>query len=391
MTVQSSPAEAAGRPTYSRQQLEQYFDLICLPAERRRFSLSTETNGGSTNGLSDKADDLAYLSLLMKHQVVRVPFENLTQHYSWHKIVDPRPSHLYKKIVGAASPAVPRPPTQNGDRDNSAVPIGGGRGGYCMEVNSFFHTVLLSLGFDVYLAGARVWSPTEKRYSGFSHCVNIVTISGVRYLVDVAFGGNVAIAPLPLPDFEFAEEGAGPTHEHIPPARMRVVRAPISQGLSRARGHNLGWVYQIKYDYEAEKDDEDKWITQYMFVDTEFLLEDIVVCNMFPAFNKNTFFTHKVLCVRFTTDLEVGPGRDGDEGRFPGRASTKAVQEGKIDGNLMLWGDLFKWRRNGETVLERKIESDVDRLDILKKYFGIELDEEDVRGIVGTAGALGGQ
>lgn len=361
MSQHKTAAEVAGRPTYSREQLKQYFDLVSLPVDKRRYSLD------------EPGDDLAYLRLLIKHQVVRVPFENLTQHYSWHKVIDPRPELLFRKIVGTHSAT---------DNDGSHVPVGAGRGGYCMESNTFFHTILLSIGFDVYIAGARVYTPGDGRYLGLTHCVNIVTINNVRYLADVAFSANVAVAPLPLPDFDVHEEGAGPAHEHISPAKMRVIRAPTTQGLSRAQGHNLAWIYQIMYDYEAEKDDESKWITQYMFLDTEFFLEDIVAVNMYPAFHKGSFFTHKVMCVRFTTDLE------GEEEECPGRAATRAVQEGRIDGNIIVFGDTLKWRRNGRTVLERKIEGERDRLDIFKKYFGLELDEQDVQAIVGTAGAL---
>jgi arylamine N-acetyltransferase len=35
-----------------------------------------------------------------------------------------------------------------------------GRGGYCMEVSAFFGTVLRSLGFRLYSAGARVKGPS---------------------------------------------------------------------------------------------------------------------------------------------------------------------------------------------------------------------------------------
>lgn len=60
-------------------------------------------------------------------------FENLQLHYSSHHSISLDPEHLYTKIV---------------EKDN--------RGGYCMENNCFFGTVLRTLGFSLHSAGARV-------------------------------------------------------------------------------------------------------------------------------------------------------------------------------------------------------------------------------------------
>ena len=184
----------ADRPTYTTSQLEAYFERICLPRAQRQFSVAS---------LGDE-EKLAYLAQLQKHQIVTVPFENLTQHYSWHRVINVRPAHLYNKIVA--------PPSR--------------RGGYCMEINTVFHTVLRALGFDLYLAGARVRNPGTGRYGGFSHCANIVRIGATKYMVDVAFGANEPVAPLPL--------AAGREHGHVGPARVRLVHEAIPQNLDQA-------------------------------------------------------------------------------------------------------------------------------------------------------------
>jgi arylamine N-acetyltransferase len=56
-----------GRFTFTHTQLEQYFDRIALPQSTRVFDISKI------------ADDekLSYLKTLVKHQQVRIPFENL--------------------------------------------------------------------------------------------------------------------------------------------------------------------------------------------------------------------------------------------------------------------------------------------------------------------------
>ena len=67
-----------------------------------------------------------------------MPFENLSLHYSAHHTISLDPTVLYAKIVG-----------QQGEKPN-------GRGGYCMENNALFASVLRGLGYDVYSVGARI-------------------------------------------------------------------------------------------------------------------------------------------------------------------------------------------------------------------------------------------
>ncbi|RMX72766.1 hypothetical protein D0869_14281 [Hortaea werneckii] len=174
---------AANRYKYTREELKQYFNRICLPEKDRVYDITT---------IPKDADKLTFLSLLQKHQLVNIPWENLTQHYSWHRVVNVKPAHLFRKIV--------------------LNDQGTGRGGYCMEANSLWHYILVSLGFDVYIAGARIYSGTEEGgYGGWTHMVNLVTIAGVKYLLDGGFGPQEATQPLPLK--------VGNVQPQIPPAQ----------------------------------------------------------------------------------------------------------------------------------------------------------------------------
>ncbi|KAK8126984.1 uncharacterized protein PG998_002743 [Apiospora kogelbergensis] len=355
----------ADRPTYSRAQLEQYFDRIVLPQRQRIYSVTEQLANGSTTAV----DQLAYLTLLVKHQVVKVPFENLSLHYSWHRTVNVRPQFLFRKIVEkqphvAGAEGEPRPWQCH-------------RGGYCMEANSFFHTVLRSLGYNVYLAGARVRNPETGRYGGFSHCVNIVTLLGddgvlQKYMVDVAFGANEAAMPLPL--------APNAVHTQIAPGQMRLVYEAIPQNLNQ---DSKCWVYQQRARPDAA------WTPAYCFVDFEFLPEDIAGMNLSPWKSPSSFFHQKVLAVRFTTDREAlvafEAGGGDDEG--PGSPDEAAVA-GELDGAIILDHDKLKWRRNGETKLEVVLRTDAQRVEALRRYFGIVFDEEDLVAIKGTKGEI---
>ena len=109
------------RSSYSTVQVDQYFQRIRLPDKYRPNAKAP-------------GEQLSSLTEIMKHHLAAIPFENLELHYSPTKTVSLEPQHLFQKIV------------LRGD----------GRGGHCMEVNCLLGTVLRSLGFDIYSAGARV-------------------------------------------------------------------------------------------------------------------------------------------------------------------------------------------------------------------------------------------
>jgi arylamine N-acetyltransferase len=110
---------------YSKDQLSQYFEHISLPDKWRASEPS-----------------LGHLTELVKHQFSTVPFENISLHYSENHALSLDPEDLFLKIVVKS------------------------RGGYCMENNTFFGTVLRSLGFHIINAGARVSEATEGRPGG---------------------------------------------------------------------------------------------------------------------------------------------------------------------------------------------------------------------------------
>jgi arylamine N-acetyltransferase len=63
------------RPVYTKVQLGKYFDRLKLPIKHRKYDVSNESAENA----------LEYLSLLQKHHLVAIPFENLSLHYSSHR------------------------------------------------------------------------------------------------------------------------------------------------------------------------------------------------------------------------------------------------------------------------------------------------------------------
>ncbi|KAH7253545.1 uncharacterized protein BKA55DRAFT_689042 [Fusarium redolens] len=317
----------ADRIRYSKSQLEKYYDRIAFPASDRQYNISN---------LSSE-DQQSYLDTLTKQQILAVPFENLTLHYSWHRTVDVNADHLYDKIVNEK------------------------RGGYCMENNTLFNTVLLSLGYHAYMVGARVFNPDAGRFGGSSHCLSLVIIAGRTYAVDVGFGARNPTEPL-----EVVHELV---HKRSDGVQMRLRHDTIAQNVSNQKL----WIYEYR------SHDRGEWFPQWCFMDYEVLPEDIRVMNMSPSKSPSSFFTFKVVSVQFTSEKE-----DYSDGSARDLKNVGGV----IDGNFIIDGNVFKYRKGGETKWEKTFRTEEERLDALRKYFGVELTEENERAIRGTAGAI---
>ncbi|MBE7179987.1 MAG: arylamine N-acetyltransferase [Terriglobus roseus] len=134
--------------TYDADQIQRYYDRIKLPSARRVLTV---------DGL-DPETSLAYLKLLQQHHLVAIPFESLSLHYGPHT-VSLHPDALFRKVV-----------------------CSNGRGGYCMENNFLFGTLLRSVGYTLYPAGARVMHSPE--YTGCETACRLLPLSHNRRCTD---------------------------------------------------------------------------------------------------------------------------------------------------------------------------------------------------------------
>ncbi|MDB5234013.1 MAG: hypothetical protein JWR44_1006 [Hymenobacter sp.] len=117
---------------------------------------------------------------LHRAQACSIPFENLDIHLDRPIRLDP--ASLVQKLI------VER------------------RGGYCYELNGLFRLVLLELGFPVTcLVGRNLISGPPLRPR--AHQVLQVEVGGEPWLVDLGFGTNGLVEPIPLV--------AGPEHQQF--------------------------------------------------------------------------------------------------------------------------------------------------------------------------------
>lgn len=263
-------------------------------------------------------DPLQLLTGLTKHHLCRVPFDSVALHYSPHRLLSLDPEDLFQKIVV-----------------NS-------RGGYCMEVNTLFGTVLRSLGFTVYSAGGRVW------HERWNHMVSLVTIGGQKYLVDVGFGAREPTEPVPLVH--------GHAFVNVAPRRGRLE----FKRLSRQAGA-VDPAQQRVWVYSARKDEESDWKEMYSFTEAEFFPEDFEVINHFVMTRPQSYFVQTVLAYRPVMDAETG----------------------NLVGELILHKDIVKRGETQDDHVLEVLESEEARVNALEKYFDIRLTEKEKRSIQG--------
>ncbi|GAB1312330.1 N-terminal acetyltransferase [Madurella fahalii] len=297
---------------FSREQVEAYMGRINIPAEERRYSVGS---------LSPK-EALEYLALLQRHHLVSVPFENLDLHYSQHHSISLNKLTLFRKIVQTP-----------------------GRGGYCLENNGIFGTLLRSLGFQAYYVAGRVNAGVD--YHAWGHLLNLVVIGGDKFLVDVGFGPNNPVKPLKLDKSSLITES-------IAPASLRLSYKNIQ---ANTQADQRLWVLEHRINSDSEFEE------LYCFTETEYLPRDLDAMNWHVSTYPKSWFTQQVICSRMTLDKD------------------------RIIGVVILQRDI-KWRKDGRISDRKQFHCEEDRIKALKEFFGIDLDDAEREGIRGMVSEI---
>ncbi|KAI6390230.1 hypothetical protein MCOR20_011585 [Pyricularia oryzae] len=318
--------------SYSKGQIEQYLDHIGF----------RNADAGTL-----PPPTLATLTEVQARHLARVPFENISLRYS-----------------------AKTPPLSLDEQDLFDKIVVGGRGGYCMEVNAFLSAVMRGLGFDVLNVGGRIKKSDDSgRFSGLSHMLNIVTIDGQRYQVDVGFGKGGPPMPIPLPR---KDDGGRHDFVRIPPSSMGRVewRSIPRQHLD---ADQRVWVYSTREDGE-----EEGWKERYSFVDAEFFPEDYEVLNFHTMTHPDSFFLNNVMAVRTVPEGEA----DG-EVVLPCRGGCAAR------GTWVLFNDEIKRTVAGREEVVERLQSEEERIRGLERYFGIKVSPEQAAAIKDPLGGSG--
>ena len=336
----------SARPTYTDSQLETFFSL--LPYQPP-LSLASFCELKAKSPLTA----LRKLHLLT---LAFAPFGSLGIHYSPTRIICIDADVLYHKIVERR------------------------HGGYCMEMNCFWSTVLRCLGYDCYIVGARV-SHAEggvqglqgDGYGGFGHQVVIVKIEGEKWLTDIGFGGRMSLEPIKLEkgqkgkgmlgwwqrlDYRGVADFTQPDH------KVWVVDVTDDSSEKQVNGNNA------KPSFDGVQA-QSGWRPAYCFSDIEWLPADFEVLNYRMCRDPKSMFVQMLIMTRPILD----------------EAGTRSVGQLTLVGNE-LSRTMTRDDGSHEKEILVKCATEQERVDALEKWFGIELTPGEVRGITGLSSQI---
>lgn len=195
-----------------------------------------------------------------------------------------------------------------------------------------------------------------------THMVNLVTLANTRYLVDVGFGSNEPIHPVPLQhNIEFF---------NILPAVGRLEFRALASNTDPTQRQ---WVYSLRSKDGAE------WLEQYCFAETEMFPEDYAVMNYYTMTHPTSFFTYTVFAMRGIL-LNEGKEKDGIEG------STASAA---IGGKLVMFGrEVRRTMAGKEAEVLETLSGEEDRVAALERYFQVKLRKGEQRAIQGLNSEL---
>lgn len=184
--------------------------------------------------------------------------------------------------------------------------------------------------------------------------INIVTIEGKQYVVDVGFGSSGPHHPIPL------EEGY--TSANVGTQSLRLIRETPPDLLTNAAAATS--TAQHLWQYEYRHADDKPWLPAYCFSRTEFSPNDFVMMNHFTSTSRTSWFTYMVICMKMV------------------------MENNELVGDVTMAGPEVKRRTGGQSTTLAILESEEQRIEALAKYFGIKLSAEERNGIRGMSSEL---
>ncbi|TCD71695.1 N-terminal acetyltransferase [Steccherinum ochraceum] len=364
-------------PLYSPSQVETYLKKIGYDAP-----------------LEDVKPNLDTLRAVMVKHILMCPMDNTDLHYTERHHMPVTPQEMYQNMVV------------------------GSKGSYCFGQNGLFLGMLRGLGFRAYGGPGRVVVPARSptpnyplEYTALHHLVIFVQphpepYERVTYLVDVGFGGTGPMRPILFASGEgnagrqVTKEGdfkGGWEWGTYPPERHRIVPgAFMDSSLESHPGSGKpplrDWHMQVSHTPGVDASKRE-WTTLYTFTDKlEFLQWDIDAGSLSVSLMPGAIFHRTIVCLaRFPAELDEkytsGEALDSEELRLvsgSGEGSQKLEWVGKwtLEARRAT-------KRIGGTVLEMKtFRSERERLEVIRDVFGIGVNVEDARWIVGRESEL---
>ncbi|KAF7430565.1 N-terminal acetyltransferase [Pleurotus ostreatus] len=305
------------------------------------------------------------LGQLSRRHLQTFPFENVAMHYEEDHFVDVSPGGLYKRLVID------------------------GKGSYCFGLNGLLLGMLRGLGYRAYGGAARVNMAREPSdpvdFQGLTHMVVFVQPGDANqtWLVDVGFGGSGLARPMLLSDGEDnVVLGATPSERH------RLVRKVLPMSSLELRDGSRRDHPQLEYQlHVSHTGGAEPWRVLYTFTDREFFDCDYEAASFDICTRPYLgLFWDMVWAVKYFT---LGSAEAEEvEAQVETSSHAHINWPGHL-GRLILSGKEAKMVIGTRTEVFATIETDSDRIRVLRESFGVGVVEEDAVHIKGRRAALG--
>lgn len=199
-------------------------------------------------------------------------------------------------------------------------------------------------------------------------------------MTDVGFGGDGMTAPLPL--IRGLEPGQEyPVHRNLGSQEVRITRDLYPGVVSDGEGNKV-WFYEYR------NRPEDEWNRYFAFGDREASSWDLECANYWVSSHPESFQRKQILVVKFLGSSGEETGKKFLESADKSHSGKIEIPEVEIRGKIMLADGVVKRNLGGKTDIVKICQTEEERLQALREYFGITLSEDEQQGIKGFETAL---
>ncbi|KAF9073036.1 hypothetical protein BDP27DRAFT_1319312 [Rhodocollybia butyracea] len=335
----------------------------------------------SADNVKDFNADLDNLALLMRLHIVTFAFENTAIHYTKEHSMDISLPSLYQRLVIE------------------------GKGSYCFGKNTLFLQMIRALGYRAYSSAGRINtanpdSPTH--FLAFVHQVLFVQPiqdSNATYVVDASGGGSCLMLPVLLKHGSKVV-GATPSEWHT---LMNTARPESSLSPSPNSEESAGVEWHLIVSHTSDDGSISSTKILYSFLESEFFTMDYECSNLglyTGAWSeKEPIFVDNIVCSRcfwlsdeemeaelaLTDNLETYQRDIYSEGGIP---RWDGSLNSRFMGRLALFNTEVKRHVGTRSETVKSFHTELERIDALREFFGIDIPRVDLENIRGRKPAL---
>ncbi|KAJ4475298.1 hypothetical protein C8J55DRAFT_457384 [Lentinula edodes] len=334
----------------------------------------------SEDNVGDFEADLDNLCLLQRLQIVAFAFENTAMHYTSHHSMDISVPALYRRFVVE------------------------GKGSYCFGQNTLFLQMIRALGYRAYSGSGRInTAPADSppNFLSFVHEVLFVQPlkgSNITYVVDASGGGSCITRPILLKNGAKVM-GASPSECH---ALVKTGRVESSLEHIPNSKEPAGVEWRLIVTHASDSGPTSTRI-MYSFIEDEFFDMDYECSNIGiytgAWAEKESLFMHNIVCARcfWLSDEEMEAELvknsifetfECDVYSAGGIPRWDYSLRSRYLGRLGLYANELKRHVGTRTETLKVFHTEVERIDILREFFGIDIAQADLEHIRGRPPAL---